>query len=77
MTLRSQEAVEAKKSEKKIPEKPDFPDPDPDFRIYVHGVAMGAERATCSQNFRPLAAILSEIPTSLTIIKYWILSGIK
>ena len=29
---------------------------------------MGAKRATCSQNFRPLVAILSEIPTSLTII---------
>ena len=70
MTLRSQEAVEAKKSEKKIPEKPDFPDPDPDFRISVHAVAKGAERATCSQNFRPLAAVVPEIPGSLTIIKY-------
>ena len=56
--------------EKKIPENPDFPDPDPDFRIYVHGVAMGAERATCSQNFRPLAAIEAEIRPPKTIIIY-------
>ena len=68
MTLRSQEAVEAKKSEKKIPEKPDFPDPDPDFRISAHAVAIGAERATYSQNFRPLAAIVPEITTFVTII---------
>ena len=68
VTLRSQEVHRSEKSEKKIPEKPDFPDPDPDFRIYVHGVAMGAERATCSQNFRPLAAIVPENARSLTII---------
>ena len=28
VTLRSQEVHRSKKSEKKIPEKPDFPDPD-------------------------------------------------
>ena len=50
-----------KKAKKKFPEKPDFPDPDPDFRISVHGVAIGAERATCSQNLRPLAAVVPEI----------------
>ena len=61
VTLRSQEVHRSKKSEKKIPENPDFPDPDPDFRICVHAVAIGAERATCSQNFRPLAAILPEM----------------
>ena len=44
--------------------------PGPDFRICVHGVAMGAERATCSQNFRPLAAIEAEIFAFVTIIKY-------
>ena len=58
------------KRKKSFPENPDFLDPDPNFRIYVHGVAMGAERATCSQNFRPLAAIVPEIVPSLTIIKY-------
>ena len=58
---------------KKIPENPDFPDPDPDFRICFHGVANKAPRATCSQNFRPLAAVVPEIFRSLTIIKYRIL----
>ena len=57
-------------AKKKIPENPDFPDPDPDFRISVHGVAMGAERATCSQNFRPVAALEAEITTFITIIIY-------
>ena len=52
------------------PEKPDFPDPDPDFRISAHAVAIGAKRATYSQNFRPLAAIVPEIPTFKTIIVY-------
>merc|ERR1712001_277846 len=49
VTLRSQ-GVRRKKN---------FPE-NPDFRISVHGVAMGAERATCGQNFRPLAAVVSE-----------------
>merc|ERR1712087_379242 len=49
---------ESKKRKIRIFEKPDYPDPD--FRISVHGVAMGAERATCGQNFRPLAAVVSE-----------------
>ena len=70
MTLRSQEVHRSEKSEKKIPENPDFPDPDPDFRISAYAVAIGAERATCSQNFRPLAAVVPEIFPSLTIIKY-------
>merc|ERR1711953_992970 len=48
----------SKKRKIRIFEKPDFPDPD--FRISVHGVAMGAERATCGQNFIPLAAVVSE-----------------
>ena len=65
-----QEARRSEKSKKKFPENPDFPDPDPDFRISVHGVAMGAERATCSQNFRPLAALEAEMNTSKTIIIY-------
>ena len=70
VTLRSQEVHRSEKSEKKFPENPDFPDPDPDFRISAHGVAIGGPRATCSQNFRPLAAILSEIPRlKLIIIK--------
>ena len=55
---------------KKFPENPDFPDPDPDFRISAHRVEMGGPKATCSQNFRPLAAIEAEISRSLTIIKY-------
>ena len=63
-------SIEAKKSEKKFPENPDFPDPDPDFRIYVHAVAIGGPRPTCSQNFRPLATIVPEIITSKTIIIY-------
>merc|ERR1712079_704720 len=70
VTLRSQEVRRSEKSEKKIPENPDFPDPDPDFRICFHGVANKAPRATCSHNFRPLAAVVSEIFRSLTIIKY-------
>ena len=65
-----QEARRSEKSKKKIPENPDFPDPDPDFRICFHGVANKAPRATCSQNFRPLAAVVPEIFRSLTIIKY-------
>ena len=72
VTLRSQEVRRSEKCEKKIPENPDFPDPDPDFRISVHAVAKGAERATCSQNFRPLAALEAEITSSKTIIIYWI-----
>merc|ERR1711923_198319 len=69
VTLRSQEVCRSqKKRKKKFPEKPDFRDPD--FRISVHAVAIGAKRATCSQNFRPLAAIEAEISRSLTIIKY-------
>ena len=60
-----------KKRKKKFPEKPDLPDPDPDFRISAHAVAIGAERATCSQNFRPLAAVVPETHLrSLAIIKY-------
>ena len=51
--------------------------PDPDFRISSYGVANGAERATCSQNFRPLGAIVPEIFASLTIIKYRILHVLK
>ena len=43
---------------------------DPDFRFCVHAVAIGAERATCSQNFRPLAALEAEITTFVTIIIY-------
>jgi len=69
-TLRSQEVRRSEKKRKKIPENPDLPDPDPDFRISSYGVANGAERATCSQNFRPLGAIVPEIFPSLTIIKY-------
>ena len=69
VTLRSQEVHRSEKS-KKIPENPDFPDPDPDFRICFHGVAIGAPRATCSQNFRPLAAVVPEIFGHITIIKY-------
>ena len=62
-----------RRSEKKIPENPVFPDPDPDFRISAYGVAMGAEMATCSQNFRSLSGIVPEIFGSLTIIIYWII----
>ena len=68
--MRSQEVRRSQKKRKKIPEKPDFPDPDPDFRISAHAVAIGAERATYSQNFRPLAAIVPEITTFVTIINY-------
>ena len=70
VTLRSQEVRRSEKSEKKFPENPDFPDPDPYFRISSYGVANGAERATCSQNFRPLGAIVSKCLRHITIIKY-------
>ena len=60
MTLRSQEVRRSEKKRKKIPENPDFPDPD--FRISVHAVAIEGPRPTCSQNFRPLATILPELP---------------
>ena len=70
VTLRSQEVRRSEKREKKFPENPDFPDPDPDFRICFHAVAIGAERATCSQNFRLLAALVPEIFGYITIIKY-------
>ena len=69
------------RSEKKISGKTGFPGSGsgyPDLRISVHAVAKGAERATCSQNFRPLAAIEAEISTFVTIIKYrisWMLSN--
>ena len=63
-------SIEAKKAKKKFPEKPDFPDPEPDFRISTYAVEIGAKRATCSQNFRPLAAVVLKWTTSLTIIKY-------
>ena len=46
------------------------PDPEPDFRISAHAVEIGAERATCSQNFRPLAAVVPEMLRPLTTIKY-------
>jgi len=50
--------------------------PDPEFRISAYGVANGAPRATCSQNFSPLAAVVLEITSSLTIIKYRITKGV-
>ena len=69
-TLRSQEVRRSKKSEKKIPEKPDFPDPDgPDRRPQG---AIGGPRATCSQNFRPLALMVPENTHLKTIIIYQI-----
>ena len=76
VTLRSQEVHRSEKKRKKNPEKPDFPVPDPDFRISAYGIANGAPRATCSQNFRPLAALEAEITRSLTIIKYRIYESI-
>ena len=66
VTLRSQEVRRSQKKRKKIPEKPDFPDPD--FRISAHHVEMGGPKTTCSQNFRPLAALEAEITRSKTII---------
>ena len=51
-------------------EKSGFPGSEPDFRISAHGVAMGGPRASYSQNFIPLAALVPEIPSSLTIIKH-------
>ena len=70
VTLRSQEVHRSEKMRKKnFPENPDFPDPD--FRISSYGVANGAERATCGQNFSPLTAVVPEIFGSLTIIIYW------
>ena len=50
-----------------------MPDPNPDFRTSAYGVANRAPRATCSQNFSILAAVVPEILGSLTIIKYRIL----
>ena len=69
MTLRSQEAVEAKKKRKKNSGKTGFPGSGSS----AHAVAIGAERAICSQNFRPLAATEAEIFAFVTIIKYRIL----
>ena len=54
------ESFEAKKKKIRIFEKSGFPGSEPDFRISVHGVEIRAPRATCSQNFRPLAAVVSE-----------------
>ena len=59
-----------KKAKKFFPENPGFPDPDPDFRISAHRVEMGGPKATCSQNFRPLGAVVSKCLRPLTIIKY-------
>ena len=71
MTLRYQEVHRSeKKAKKKNPEKPDFPDPDPEFRISAHGVAIRGPRATCSQNFRPLATVVSELLRLKLIIIY-------
>ena len=63
-------SIEAKKAEKN-PENPDFPDPDLEFRIFVHQVALGGKSYTCSQNFRALATVVPEILGSLTIVIYW------
>ena len=63
-------SVEAKKAKIRIFEKMDFPDPDPDFRISAHRVATGGPKATCSQNFKALAAVVLKWTSSLTIIKY-------
>ena len=57
-----------KKAKQKFPENPDFPDPDPDFRISAHRVEMGGPKATCSQNFKALAAIVPEIIPLKSII---------
>ena len=62
------EVPRSEKSEKKIPEKPDFPDPD--FRISVHAVAKGGPKATCSQNFKALAAIVPEMPMAFEVDNY-------
>ena len=73
MTLGSQKVHRSEKSKKKkIPEKPDLPDPDPDpdFRISVHGVEIRAPRATCGQNFRPLAAILLKLTMAFEVDNY-------
>ena len=59
-----------KKAKKKIPEKPDFPDPDELDPYPVLRERWGGPRATCSQNFRPLAAIEAEITTFVTILIY-------
>ena len=63
-------SIEAKKAKKISGENPDFPDPDPEIRISAYGIEIGAERATCGQNFRPLAAVVTEIITLKTIIIY-------
>ena len=71
VTLRSQEVRRSEKKRKKKFRKIRISRIfDPDFRICFHGVANKATRATCSQNFRPLAAVVPEIFRSLTIIKY-------
>ena len=52
------------------PENPVFPDPDGPDPDVVLRERWGGPRATCSQNFRPLAALEAEITTPLTIIKH-------
>ena len=61
----------SQKKRKKIPEKPDFPDPDePDPDVVLRERSGGRARATCSQNFRPLAAVVPEITSLKSRIIY-------
>ena len=63
-------SIEAKKSEKKISGKTGFPGSGWTGSVPRPQGAMGVPRATCSQNFRPLAALVPEILRSETIIIY-------
>ena len=62
-----------KKSEKKISGKTGFAGSGFAGSVPRPQGAMGVLRATCSQNFRPLAALEAENFPSVTIIKYRIM----
>ena len=49
-----------KKTKSGFFEKSGFPGSEPDFRISVHGAAMGGPRSTYNQNFMALAAVVSK-----------------
>ena len=61
-------SIDTKKPKSGFSKNPDIPDPN--FRFSIHGVEIRAPRATCSQNFRPLAALEAEMTTPETIIIY-------
>ena len=70
VTLRSHEVRRSKKKRKKNSGKTGFPGSGSGFPDQGHGYAIGGPRATCSQNFIPLAVLEAEIFHYKTIIIY-------